>query len=206
MVKELFIVRHGETDYNLNKIVQGSGIDASLNDKGRAQAKAFYEAHKNVAFDKVYISNLKRTAESVRQFIDDGIPYERLVGLNEISWGAREGVPFDNETNRYYYGILEKWQQGETTLPVEDGESPEQVAIRQRVAMRHIMSQPNEHKVLICMHGRAMRILLAHLFNYPLSNMDIFEHRNLGLYRLRATLNQFQLVGYNEGAYLSHID
>jgi probable phosphoglycerate mutase len=202
MVKELYIVRHGQTDYNLKKIVQGSGVDASLNENGRAQAGAFYEAYKNEGFDKIYVSDLRRTLESVQQFIDDGIHYERLSGLNEISWGAREGVPFNEETNKYYYSVLEKWQQGHTTLPVEGGESPEEVASRQKEAMQYIMSQIHEKKVLICMHGRAMRILLAHLFNYPLSVMDVFEHQNLGLYRLRATDNQYQLLDYNEASHL----
>lgn len=202
MVKELYIVRHGQTDYNLKKIVQGSGVDASLNENGRAQAEAFYEAYKNEGFDKIYVSDLRRTLESVQQFIDDGIHYERLSGLNEISWGAREGVPFNEETNKYYYSVLEKWQQGHTTLPVEGGESPEEVASRQKEAMQYIMSQIHEKKVLICMHGRAMRILLAHLFNYPLSVMDVFEHQNLGLYKLKATGNQYQLLDYNEASHL----
>ncbi len=205
MVKDLYIVRHGQTDFNLKNIVQGSGVDSSLNINGRAQASAFYEAFKNEAFDKIYISDLKRTAESVSQFIADGILFEKLTGLNEISWGAREGVPFDTETKKYYYGVLEKWQQGDTTMPVEGGESPEQVAARQRLAMKYIMSKEDEGKVLICMHGRAMRIMLAWLFNYPLSNMDIFEHQNLGLYRIKATKNQFQLISYNADDHLQSV-
>lgn len=197
-VKELYIIRHGETDYNLKKIVQGSGVDASLNDNGRGQAASFYANFRNEGFDKVYISKLKRTRESVNAFIADGIPYEALEGLNEISWGAREGNPFTPEENKYYYSILERWQQGETTIPVEGGESPEEVALRQQIAIKHIMAQENEQKVLICMHGRAMRILLAQLFNYPISNMDLFLHQNLGLYKIRATKNQFQLIAYNQ--------
>jgi len=197
-VKELYIIRHGETDYNLKKIVQGSGVDASLNDNGRGQAASFYATYKEEGFDKIYISKLKRTRESVNAFIADGIPHEELVGLNEISWGAREGNPFTPEENKYYYSILERWQQGETTIPVEGGESPEEVALRQQIAIKHIMAQEGEHKVLICMHGRAMRILLAQLFNYPISNMDLFLHQNLGLYKIRATKNQFQLINYNQ--------
>jgi probable phosphoglycerate mutase len=120
------------------------------------------------------------------------------VGLNEISWGSREGMPFSPEENKYYHSVLERWQNGETSLPVEGGESPEQVAFRLKAAFNHIMEQEAESKVLICMHGRAMRILLAQLFNYPLSNMDTFLHQNLGLYKLKATKEQVQLIAYNE--------
>ena len=203
MIKDLYIVRHGQTDYNLKGIVQGSGVDASLNETGKRQGAKFFNVYKDFPFDKLYITTLKRTQESVQGFIDAGLPYEKLSGLNEISWGTREGQPFTPEENKYYYAILERWKQGETSLPVEGGESPDQVAMRQLEALEHIMSKKNERNVLICMHGRAMRILLAQLFNYPLSDMDIFEHTNLGLYHIRATENMFQLIKYNDRGHLS---
>lgn len=203
MVKDIYIVRHGQTDYNLKGIVQGSGVDASLNDNGRKQADDFFNAYGDFPFDKLYVSNLKRTQESVQGFIDKGLPYEKLSGLNEISWGTREGQPFTPEENKYYFAMLDRWKQGETSLPVEGGESPDQVAMRQLDAMKYIMSREDEQKVLICMHGRAMRILLAQLFNYPLYDMDIFEHSNLALYHIRATKNMFQLVKYNDKGHLS---
>lgn len=53
MVKDIYIVRHGQTDYNLKGIVQGSGVDASLNDTGREQAAAFHKAYGNYPFDRV---------------------------------------------------------------------------------------------------------------------------------------------------------
>ncbi|WKK78081.2 histidine phosphatase family protein [Marivirga salinae] len=203
MVKDIYIVRHGQTDYNLRGIVQGSGVDASLNDNGRKQAGEFFNAYGDFPFDKLYISNLKRTYESVKGFIDKGLSYENLAGLNEISWGTREGQLFTLEENKYYLAMLDRWKKGETSLPVEGGESPDQVAMRQLDAMKYIMSKEDEQKVLICMHGRAMRILLAQLFNYPLYDMDIFEHSNLALYHIRATKNMFQLVNYNDRRHLS---
>ncbi|WMN07135.1 histidine phosphatase family protein [Marivirga arenosa] len=204
MVKDLYIVRHGQTDYNLKGIVQGSGVNASLNENGRRQAEEFFKAYGDFPFDKLYISQLKRTEESTRKFIEKGLEFEKLEGLNEISWGTREGQPFTPEENKYYHSILEKWSQGETSLPVEGGESPDQVAMRQLEAINYIMQKQDEKKVLICMHGRAMRILLAQLFNYPLSNMDIFEHSNLALYHIRHTASMFQLIKYNDKSYLNH--
>ena len=41
--KEIFIIRHGETDYNLQGIIQGKGVNPSLNDKGRKQAQLFFD-------------------------------------------------------------------------------------------------------------------------------------------------------------------
>jgi probable phosphoglycerate mutase len=67
----------------------------------------------------------------------------------------------------------------------EGGESPEEVAERQMRAMQHIMSHRAEQNVLVCMHGRAMRILLCQLTGISMSQMDRFEHSNLCLYVLK---------------------
>ena len=54
--KEIYIVRHGQTDLNAQGIVQGKGVDAPLNELGQKQANAFYEAYKHVPFDALYSS------------------------------------------------------------------------------------------------------------------------------------------------------
>src|ERR1700710_2370135 len=98
ILKTLYIVRHGQTDLNKQGIVQGRGRDTDLNDEGRKQANLFYQAYKSVPFDKIYISELKRTQQSIQQFIDLGIPYEKLPGLDELAWGIYEGMPSSPET------------------------------------------------------------------------------------------------------------
>ena len=50
-MKELYIIRHGETELNRLGIVQGRGINSDLNDTGRAQAEAFYQYYKETKFD-----------------------------------------------------------------------------------------------------------------------------------------------------------
>ena len=62
---KLYLIRHGETDYNRQGIVQGGGVDSSLNDLGRRQAEAFFEHYKHLRFDAVYVSALKRTHETL---------------------------------------------------------------------------------------------------------------------------------------------
>ena len=182
--KTIYLIRHGETDYNRRGVVQGSGVDSDLNEMGQAQATAFFQAYQHVPFSKIYISVLKRTYQTARPFIELGIPYQKLTGLNEISWGIMEGKVPGNLDNEYYRGLIEAWSSGNTALPTDGGESPEQVEARQRVAIRIILSHPDETPVLIAMHGRAMRILLCWVTNRPLAQMDHFEHSNLCLYKL----------------------
>ena len=92
-----------------------------------------------------------------------------------------------------------------TNLPIEGGESPDEVAERQKPFIELIKSKPEE-TILICMHGRAMRILLCQLLQYPLRSMDMFEHENLGLYLINYTGSQFTIDLYNNTDHLKTLD
>lgn len=203
--KKIYIVRHGQTDLNLKGIVQGSGVDSDLNETGRAQASAFFEMYNQVGFDKVYTSALKRTKQTVDKFLKAGVPTEALIGLNEISWGKKEGEPITPEEDKYYHHMLNEWKRGDTSLRIEGGESPDDVIKRMKPAADYILSKEDEQTILVCMHGRAIRILLCHLLNYPLRSMDMFEHENLCLYILNYTGSMFNVELYNNIDHLHNL-
>ncbi|MBL6445915.1 histidine phosphatase family protein [Fulvivirga sp. 29W222] len=201
--KKIYLIRHGQTDYNLKKIVQGSGIDAPLNETGRKQAASFYRTFQNIPFDKVYTSTLQRSIQSVEKFIEKGIPHQTLSGLNEINWGTREGMEITPEEDAYYHDVIHQWQTGNITLRIEGGESPQDVYNRQKEALEVILSNSDEENVLICMHGRAMRVLLCQMLNYPLQCMDLFSHSNLCMYKLVYTGEMFLIESFNDVKHLN---
>jgi len=200
--KTLYIVRHGQTELNRQGIVQGRGMNTDLNDEGRKQAGQFFNAYKNVPFDKIYISNLKRTQQSIQQFIDLGIPYEKLEGLDEMAWGILEGTESTPESKSAFLKIIRDWVAGNLDSSFEGGESPNQVKERQEKAMEVIMSHPDEKTVLVCMHGRAMRLLLCWLTGKPLTEMETFPHQNLVLYKLTYDAADFQIIEFNNAQHL----
>lgn len=202
--KKIYLIRHGQTDFNLKGIVQGSGVDSSLNALGEAQAAAFYSQYKHLPFEKVYTSALKRSQQSVEAFLADGIPHIALASLNEISWGSREGVAITPEEDAYYHNVIKSWQEGQTHLPIDGGESPDEVFQKQKHALQ-IIEEGEEDLILICMHGRAMRILLCQILNYPLKCMDLFEHHNLGLYVLNFTGTMYTVEEFNNTSHLSDL-
>jgi len=201
-LKKIYLLRHGQTDYNLQGVVQGSGIDAPINATGRAQAQAFFEAYQEVQFDQLYHSALIRTRQSIQGFIDLGIPVTSLVELNEISWGNYEGTPMTPEEGEYYRMMLDQWQQGNLDYAIAGGESPNSVAERLHRAIQIILNGPGE-TILVCMHGRAMRIFLSLICQTPLKEMDQYEHGNLCLYLLQQEENGgFTLLKENDQQHL----
>lgn len=195
--KTIYLIRHGQTDYNKKGIVQGSRVDTDLNEEGREQATRFYDFYKNIKFDKIYTSLLKRTHQSVEKFIKSGIAHESYQGLNEISWGEQDGKVSNTEMHDYYMQVTNQWASGNLDLQIGGGESPNEVAARQQPIIEMILSRKEEKNVLICMHGRAMRVLLCKLTNQPISKMDTFGHSNLCLYVLKFDGKNFNIENNN---------
>lgn len=205
-IKKIYLVRHGQTDYNLKGIVQGGKVNTSLNETGKKQAEAFFKAYQDVPFLKVYTSTLNRSIETVQSFIDKGVPHEAHYGFNEISWGDKDGKIVTSEDNKEYWNILNEWDKGNVDAKFNGAESPREVQMRQKEAMDLILSRPDEELILICMHGRAMRILLSWILNYDLSSMRKFEHYNLGLYLLNYTGSMFSIEKFNDIEHLKSLE
>jgi broad specificity phosphatase PhoE len=182
-LKRIYLIRHGETDPNKNHIIQGSGLDAPLNARGRQQAQDFFSAYKHIPFEVVFTSNLVRTHQSVEPFLKTGIPHIALKELNEISWGVKDGTKIDSTEQKIYNSLLNDWSSGLLDRAFENGESPNMVAKRLRVAIQRIQDSEFSN-LLVCIHGRAMRIFLCLVLGTPLSHMEEFLHSNLCLYIL----------------------
>jgi phosphoserine phosphatase len=202
VTKNIYIIRHGETEYNKLNIVQGSGVDTDLNETGRKQASLFYESFGNHPFDKVYTSSLQRSQQSVAAFIQKGIPHLALSELNEISWGDFEGKAQSEEERTVYWKMIERWAQGDLDAKIPNGESPFEMQLRQKRALDKIMSGP-EQEILICMHGRAMKSFLCLILNEPLTQMEKFQHRNLCLYQVQISPSSRLLIKGNDTSHLS---
>jgi probable phosphoglycerate mutase len=199
LVKDIYLIRHGETEYNRKGVVQGSGIDADLNELGQSQAAAFFAHYQDLPIDKIYTSALRRTHQSVKGFIDKGLPWEQHAGLNEISWGSKEGKSPNTEDDLYYKNLTKTWREGNIHVQSDAGESPVEVLERQKPVVELLLSRPEEKTILIAMHGRAMRVLLTYLFDAPLHHMDKYAHQNLCLYHLQYeyAIQGFRLIKGN---------
>lgn len=187
--KTIYLIRHGETEYNRLGKVQGSGVDSDLNEVGIKQADLFFKQYGDYAFDKVYTSMLKRTWQSVGGFIQKGIPHQPMAEWNEISWGSFEGELPPEHWKAEYMKMVAEWESGNLTYRVPRGENPLELQERQKRGWQQLINAPNEKNILLCMHGRALKSLLCLLTNTSLSRMEGFGHSNLCLYVLEYDLS-----------------
>jgi probable phosphoglycerate mutase len=200
-VKEIYLIRHGQTDYNLRGVVQGRGVNSHLNETGRLQAKYFFEYYKEVPFDAVYTSTLIRTQQTVQHFLDSGHQHIIREELDEIDWGIFEGVEHNGDLQETYYKIMDLWSEGHVHVKIEGGESAHELQLRQQPFIDDLPFIEHE-RILVCSHGRAIRALLCGILGQPLSHMDKFKHNNTCLYKLSWSNGVYNMELEND---LSHL-
>lgn len=202
MEKHVYIVRHGETEYNRRGIIQGKGVDSSLNETGKTQAAAFYRHHQDAGFQLVMTSTLKRTRETMQPFIDSGLPWKQFAEINEIDWGIHEGKASTPAMHAEYKQIITAWSNGDYHAGVEKGETAAQMAERLAQFVELLLKRP-EDKILVCSHGRAMRGLICLLKQQPLKMMNNYRHSNTGLYQMTHGQGRVNFLLEND---LSHLN
>lgn len=205
--QRIYLVRHGETDFNAEGIVQGSGVDSSLNQAGRAQAEQLYQHYRYVPFERILTSGLQRTQQTVAPFAErNGYTLQSYVGFNEMAWGIFEGVRHEGEVEIAFRETLERWARGEVHYAVPGGESPVAVADRTVATLSANINLFPTGDILICTHGRAIRILLCALLGYDLRHMQTFRHRNTAVNLLRRSGTQVIAERLNDLSHLTHPD
>lgn len=200
-MKQIYFVRHGETAYNKRHIVQGSGIDSALNEKGQKQAEAFFDYYKNIPFDIVYTSKLIRTHQTVKGFIDKGTRWEQWAELNEIGWGVHEGKQATPAMKANYQRLIKEWGKGNFDAKLENGESARQLSDRVTDFLEHIKTSP-EQTILVCTHGRTMRCIISQLKREHLREMEKYMHYNTGVYLAHYQPGKFTIIEKND---ISHL-
>lgn len=189
-----YFVRHGETDYNLQGIVQGRGVDIGLNVTGLSQAAALAVRLSDVPFDAIYASTLLRARQTASIVAENhrDIPIQHLADLEEMAWGIYEGRPLDS-LQQALGDLYQRWRKGDFGYRIEGGESIFDVQFRGRRAVESLMEKHAGETVLVVTHGRFLRVLLASLLKeYGLYRMHDIKHANTAVNQLTWQNGQFQ--------------
>lgn len=142
MKKTLYLMRHGQTLFNVRRKIQG-WCDSPLTELGIAQAKIArrYFVDNNISFDHAYSSTSERACDTLEQVTD--IPYTRVRGLKEWNFGRFEGESEDLNPKLPYGDFFVQYG-GEAELDVRD---------RISNALVEIMNQEDHVVVLAVSHG-----------------------------------------------------
>jgi broad specificity phosphatase PhoE len=161
----MYLVRHGETEWNARHIVQGHS-NSSLNETGILQVKETAEKLKSVNFDFIFSSDsvrAERTAEILK--LDREILTETSELLRERNFGRFEGKHADilkNELKDNLQKLKELTADESWTYRLDDGiETDEELVSRFMIKLREIaVAYPNK-TVLVVSHGGPIRMFLA---------------------------------------------
>jgi len=199
---ELWLIRHGETDSNRNRRIQGQ-IDVPLNELGKEQAQKLAERIGHLEFDRVYSSDLSRALVTAQTTF----PSAEIIKdkrLREINLGDYEGRYYDQFTDEER-AVVKVWFAGPFDQKVPGGESNDDMRAR---AKDWLASLPKSGKVIAFTHGGFIASLLQTIVGRPKpvpGSTDIawsFRLGNTSISKIFVKENSIILSVVNDSAHL----
>lgn len=202
---KLYLIRHGETDWNTVKRLQGA-TDIPLNENGEALAKATCERMKEIPFDMIFTSPLKRayrTAELVRG--ERNIPIMLEARIREICFGDYEGLVSKSEGYsipdpefKFFFTKTELYK----TPP--NGEPITSLLERTRDFLEELKSRADlqDKTILISSHGAAVRALLSNIEKCDVAHFwGNGVHKNCGVSCVELVNGEYRILWENKVYY-----
>ncbi len=169
----LVIVRHGETDANISRVLQGH-LDSELSLRGILQVKKLAERLEEKKFDQIFCSDLiraRQTAAAILQGRNTPIVYRSE--LRERSYGVYQGQPLE----KFEEALKNSGQSREEFCP-EKGESYLDVEKRVATFLDEIFATHESQSVLLVAHGGTNRVILKQLLQKSFSEVFRIEQNN----------------------------
>jgi probable phosphoglycerate mutase len=161
------LIRHGQTDWNLENRLQGHK-PIPLNAQGKRQAAAIAERLEGQPFTAIYTSDLLRasqTAEAIARSVH--LPVHADARLREISHGRWEGHTV-LEAGDLFPEDIELWSKNVLDAAVPGGETVQQVAARVREFLDDVAQAYPSGNILVVSHGFAIGMMLCLANSLPL--------------------------------------
>jgi 2,3-bisphosphoglycerate-dependent phosphoglycerate mutase len=179
----LWLARHGESEWNHSGRITGR-LNPGLSDKGLTQAAALANCFSPGALDAIYVSALRRTAQTAAPSAQrTGAPVHTLGGLDEIGMGVIEGR-WRDARDPEAQALWTQWRADHWHCTVPGGEAFAHFTARVQAALGTILSQHHGEQVLIVGHGATNRVLLGTLLGWPKERWKEIRPANKLCYRL----------------------
>ncbi|WP_125153208.1 alpha-ribazole phosphatase [Clostridium rectalis] len=165
----IFLLRHGETEHNMKKLYYGK-LDALLNEQGIKQAEIVKERLKNIRFNAVYTSEMKRAVDTAKIVLKDK-KYKIIKDsrINEMDLGIFEGKSY-KEIEKLYPEEWKNWCENWKEFAPPKGESFIQFYGRIKSFFEDILKLKEEN-ILIVTHGGVIKNIYSYIME---ENLDMF--------------------------------
>ncbi|HCL00994.1 MAG TPA: phosphoglycerate mutase [Lachnoclostridium phytofermentans] len=177
----IYFIRHGETDWNVENKIQGSN-DIDLNGNGISQALALGEKVKTLGLpiQKIYTSPQKR-ARKTAKILSEAIQVDCVVtaGLEEMNLGRWEGLTW-KEVKEKDIETFNIWYPNRNTDKTPGGESYEEVLSRSLATVQSILKEESQD-IAIVSHGAVIKCLLCYINQLPFDQMKQFQTGNTSI-------------------------
>jgi broad specificity phosphatase PhoE len=171
----LWLVRHGQTDWNLAGRWQGQADDApGLNDRGRAQVLDICGTLQGRNITAIYSSDLLRAKQTALLIADSlHLPVILEPRLREINLGVWEGM-LSEEIEKDYAEELAQRSLHPFQTPAPNGESPHDVAERVLTAVNEITATHHDETLVIVSHALSLAVIICQAKGFQMQ--DVYQH------------------------------
>lgn len=185
MIK-LYLIRHGETEWNTVKRFQG-WTDIELSEKGLKQAELLGKRFKNIHIDELYASPLKRavkTAEGISKA--SGLEIKTSEYFKEINFGAWEGKT-RSELSALYGSEFDDFIKHPQDLPFPGEGSFDNVTKRIKKGLDMVLDGKDDVSIAIVSHGGIIRLMIKYLLDIKedLYNSTWIDNTSISLVEIR---------------------
>ena len=201
---KLYIVRHGETEWNVIKRFQGQ-LNTPLTEKGMEKLRETGKKLENVLFDEVYTSELGRTVASAEIILNENRGYrnkklelKKLAELNEVYFGVWQGSTYEEvflkypeEANNYFYNV--KNYKAENV----EAENLKDALERFLKGINKILDSHESGNILVVTHGTVLEMFMNYVANDSI--FDIDERTLMGN-------GDYKVFSYKNGKFQEEMD
>jgi phosphoserine phosphatase len=195
------LVRHGQTEWNLNERFRGR-LDIALNETGLRQAEAAARSLANAGITAIYTSPLSRarqTAEAIGAAL--GLPVNEMDELTDFNFGAWQGLT-PKEVEARYHDLHHQWFNDPANLHIPGGETLKDVRLRVLEGLGRLISAHADQTVALVTHKVICKVMLLAILDVDNSGFWRLEQDNSAISVFERHYGRYVLTLLNDTCHL----
>lgn len=193
MSTHIILLRHGETDWNAQRRIQGQ-TDTVMNEQGRAQSRALVAATLGLQIDALYSSDLARALDSAAYLADArALTVVAVPQLRERHFGMFQGVTGADAQSRWPAEYA-RYRQRDPEQTLGDGESLRQLQRRVITVCEELIARHHGEHIALLTHAGVIDIVYRHALGLPLHAAREVEIGNASVHRFDCDATAWRLL------------